>query len=154
MKTAFLFLHIQNRNQSNNTTKQTKSHNFGTEIINLIAIQNNNKTFHKTTTMNQFQDSSRDLGFTTSVPTFHENRLLQEAGFDESEKQANNADAFLLYSDDEVRMRALSHGRVGANQRQGSPSSCTLYYFLRVTYSLPKKTKTLSTFMKKMFSEP
>jgi hypothetical protein len=116
MKTAFLFLHIQNRNQSNNTTKQTKSHNFGTEIINLIAIQNNNKTFHKTTTMNQSQDSFRDLDFTTSVPTFRENRLLQEAGIDESEKQANNADVFLLYSDDEVRMRALSNGRVGANQ--------------------------------------
>ena len=66
--------------------------------------------------MNQFQDSFRDLDFTTSVPTFRENRLLQEAGFDESEEQANNADAFLLYSDDEVRMRALSHGRVGANQ--------------------------------------
>jgi hypothetical protein len=69
--------------------------------------------------MNQFRDLSRDLYLTTtSVPTFRENSLLQEAGIDESEKQATNADAFLFYSDDEFRMRALSHGRVGANQDQ------------------------------------
>ena len=59
----------------------------------------------------------------TSVPTFRENSLLQEAGIDKSEKQATNADAFLFYSDDEFRMRALSHGRVGANQDQVSAAA-------------------------------
>jgi hypothetical protein len=67
--------------------------------------------------MNQFRDLSGELYLMkTSVPTFRENSLLQEAGIDKSEKQATNADAFLFYSDDEFRMRALSHGRVGANQ--------------------------------------
>eukprot|EP00984_Skeletonema_dohrnii_P022741 scaffold11846_cov72-Skeletonema_dohrnii-CCMP3373.AAC.2 len=70
--------------------------------------------------MIQFQEPPQEQEFPTNVlvPTFrHGNRLLQlqEAGIDESE-QADKVDAFLLYSNDEVRMRTLSGGLVGADQ--------------------------------------
>ena len=72
--------------------------------------------------MNQFQEPPQEQDFPTNVPvpTFrHGNRLLQEAGIDESE-QADKVDAFLLYSNDDVRMRTLGGGQVGANQQSMS----------------------------------
>eukprot|EP00985_Skeletonema_marinoi_P021650 scaffold13386_cov154-Skeletonema_marinoi.AAC.7 len=72
--------------------------------------------------MNQFQEPPQEQDFPTNVPvpTFcHGNRLLQKAGIDESE-QADKVDAFLLYSNDDVRMRTLSGGQVGANQQSMS----------------------------------
>lgn len=80
--------------------------------------------------MNQFQDSpqEQEQDFTVvnvPVPTFrNENSLLQAAGIDERE-QADKVDAFLFYSDDEVRMRTLSGGIVGAEQRQRSTPTPT-----------------------------
>lgn len=77
--------------------------------------------------MNQFQDSPREQDFTVvmSVPTFrNENSLLQAAGIDERE-QVDKVDAFLFYSDDEVRIRTLSGGIVGAEQRQRSTPAPT-----------------------------
>lgn len=65
--------------------------------------------------MNQFQDLSQDF---TKIPTFRENNLLEEA--DISKRNSNNnkqEDAFLFYSDDEVRMRVLSGGTRGAAHR-------------------------------------
>ncbi len=79
-------------------------------------------------TMNQFQDSPQEQDFTVvnvPVPTFrNENSLLQAAGINERE-QADKLDAFLFYSDDEVRMRTLSGGIVGAEQRQNSTPTPT-----------------------------
>ena len=72
--------------------------------------------------MNQFQEPPQEQDFPTNVPvpTFrHGNRLLEAAGIDESE-HADKVDAFLLYSNDEVRMRTLSSGLVGANQQSMS----------------------------------
>eukprot|EP00984_Skeletonema_dohrnii_P026609 scaffold15958_cov72-Skeletonema_dohrnii-CCMP3373.AAC.2 len=72
--------------------------------------------------MNQFQEPPQEQDFPKNVPvpTFrHGNRLLEAAGIDESE-QADKLDAFLLYSDDEVRMRTLSGGMVGADQESTS----------------------------------
>jgi len=87
--------------------------------------------------MNQFRDLSRDLYLMkTSVPTFRENSLLQEAGIDKSEKQATNADAFLFYSDDEFRMRALSHGRVGANQVSAAAEGEGIVRKTRISFEL------------------
>ena len=72
--------------------------------------------------MNQFQEPPQEQDFPTNVPvpTFrHGNRLLEAAGIDESE-HADKVDAFLLYSNDDVRMRTLSGGQVGANQQSMS----------------------------------
>eukprot|EP00986_Skeletonema_menzelii_P010366 scaffold5047_cov127-Skeletonema_menzelii.AAC.10 len=56
--------------------------------------------------MKQTQDLMKDLPRTMNVPTFRENSLNEEAGIFKNEQE----DAFLLYSDDEVRMRVLSGG--------------------------------------------
>jgi hypothetical protein len=72
--------------------------------------------------MIQFQEPPQEQDFPTNVPvpTFrHGNRLLEAAGIDESE-QADKFDAFLLYSNDEVRMRTLSGGMVRADQESTS----------------------------------
>ena len=72
--------------------------------------------------MNQFQEPPQEQDFPTNVPvpTFrHGNRLLEEAGIGESE-HADKVDAFLLYSNDDVRMRTLSGGQVGADQEGGT----------------------------------
>ncbi|KAK1734306.1 hypothetical protein QTG54_015073 [Skeletonema marinoi] len=73
--------------------------------------------------MNQFQEppqEQEDFPTNVPVPTFrHGNRLLTAAGIGESE-QADKLDAFLLYSNDEVRMRTLSGGMVGADQESTS----------------------------------
>eukprot|EP00984_Skeletonema_dohrnii_P028192 scaffold18090_cov82-Skeletonema_dohrnii-CCMP3373.AAC.2 len=72
--------------------------------------------------MNQFQELLQEQDFPQNVPvpTFrHGNRLLEAAGIGESE-QADKVDAFLLYSNDEVRMRTLSGGMVGADQESTS----------------------------------
>ena len=72
--------------------------------------------------MNQFQEPPQEQDFPTNVPvpTFrHGNRLLEAAGIGESE-HADKVDAFLLYSNDEVRMRTLSGGMVRANQESTS----------------------------------
>ena len=72
--------------------------------------------------MNQFQEPPQEQDFPTNVPvpTFrHGNRLLEAAGIDESE-QPDKFDAFLLYSNDEVRMRTLSGGMVRADQESTS----------------------------------
>eukprot|EP00985_Skeletonema_marinoi_P031210 scaffold36925_cov168-Skeletonema_marinoi.AAC.1 len=73
--------------------------------------------------MNQFQEppqEQEDFPTNVPVPTFrHGNRLLEAAGIDESE-QADKFDAFLLYSNDDVRMRTLSGGMVRADQESTS----------------------------------
>jgi len=77
--------------------------------------------------MNQFQEPPQEQDFPTNVPvpTFrHGNRLLEAAGIDESE-HADKVDAFLLYSNDEVRMRTLSSGLVGVGADQESTSTET-----------------------------
>ena len=70
--------------------------------------------------MNQFQEppqEQEDFPTNVPVPTFrHGNRLLQEAG----SEQADKVDAFLLYSNDDVRMRTLSGGMVRADQESTS----------------------------------
>lgn len=72
-------------------------------------------------TMNHLQEPRQEQNFTTNVPATsrHNNRLLQEARIGESE-QAANVDAFLFYSNDEVRLRSLSGGIVGADQASRS----------------------------------
>lgn len=62
--------------------------------------------------MNQFQDLSQD--FTKTVPTFRESSLLEEAGISKRGSNNKQEDAFLFYSNDEVRMRVLSGGTRGA----------------------------------------
>ena len=72
--------------------------------------------------MNQFQEPPQEQDFPTNVPvpTFrHGNRLLEAAGIGESE-HADKVDAFLLYSNDDVRMRTLSGGMVRADQESTS----------------------------------
>lgn len=68
----------------------------------------------------QFQESPREQDFTVvnvTVPTFrNENTLLQAAGISER-AQADKLDAFLFYSNDDVRIRTLSDGIVGAEHR-------------------------------------
>ncbi len=58
--------------------------------------------------MNQFQERPQDL--MKKVPTFRERSLLEEAGISKNKQE----DAFLFYSNDEIRMRALSGGMRGA----------------------------------------
>ncbi len=58
--------------------------------------------------MNQFQERPQDL--MKKVPTFRERSLLEEAGISKNIQE----DAFLFYSNDEIRMRALSGGMRGA----------------------------------------
>ena len=64
-----------------------------------------------------------------SVPTFrHRNSLdslLQQAGF-EQQGQGDKIDAFLLYSNDEVRMRTISSGLLGADQESTSTEDHTI----------------------------
>mmetsp|Transcript_34228 Transcript_34228/g.51319 ORF Transcript_34228/g.51319 Transcript_34228/m.51319 type:complete len:147 (-) Transcript_34228:74-514(-) len=73
-----------------------------------------------TSTMQQFQDSPQD--FTRGVPTFRiSGRLLEEAGMRKNEHE----DAFLFYSDDEVRMRALSGGTRGAAHQSAGTDGVT-----------------------------
>ena len=77
--------------------------------------------------MNQFQEPPQEQDFPTNVPvpTFrHGNRLLEAAGIGESE-HADKVDAFLLYSNDDVRMRTLSSGLVGVGADQESTSTET-----------------------------
>ena len=73
--------------------------------------------------MNQFQEppqEQEDFPTNVPVPTFrHGNRLLEAAGIGESE-HADKVDAFLLYSNDDVRMRTLSGGMVRADQEGGT----------------------------------
>ena len=57
------------------------------------------------------------------VPTFRHGSLdsfLREAGF---EPQGDKVDAFLLYSNDDVRMRTISGGVLGADQESTSTES-------------------------------
>uniref|UniRef100_A0A6U3U775 Uncharacterized protein n=1 Tax=Skeletonema marinoi TaxID=267567 RepID=A0A6U3U775_9STRA len=78
--------------------------------------------------MNHFQEppqEQEDFPTNVPVPTFrHGNRLLEAAGIDESE-HADKVDAFLLYSNDEVRIRTLSSGLVGVGADQESTSTET-----------------------------
>jgi hypothetical protein len=72
--------------------------------------------------MRQFQQlpqEQHDLG--VSVPTFRERRLLQYIEYGENEQATDAADAFLHYSDDEVRMRTLSGGIRGAAHQSTAP---------------------------------
>ena len=72
--------------------------------------------------MSQFQESppKQDITMNAPVPSFrHVNSLLRESDIGKSE-QAANVDAFLLYSDDEVRMRAISGGSVGVGKESTS----------------------------------
>jgi hypothetical protein len=70
----------------------------------------------------QFQDLPQDQhDLVISVPTFHDRRLLEYIDIGENEQAANPADAFLYYSNDEVRMRALSDGRRGAAHDSTTP---------------------------------
>jgi hypothetical protein len=68
--------------------------------------------------MNHSQElpQEQDWPANVPVPTFRHSSLdsfLQEAGF---EPQGDKVDAFLLYSNDEVRMRTISGGVLGADQ--------------------------------------
>ena len=78
--------------------------------------------------MNHSQELPQEQGWPAHVPvpTFRNgsslNSFLQEAGF-ESEQQGDKVDAFLLYSNDEVRMRAISGGVLGADQESTSAES-------------------------------
>eukprot|EP00984_Skeletonema_dohrnii_P013263 scaffold5464_cov97-Skeletonema_dohrnii-CCMP3373.AAC.7 len=80
--------------------------------------------------MNRFQkppQEQEDFPTNVPVPTFrHGNRLLEAAGIGESEHaDKDKVDAFLLYSNDEVRMRTLSSGLVGVGADQESTSTET-----------------------------
>jgi hypothetical protein len=55
------------------------------------------------------------------VPTFRDRRLLQYIEYGENEQATDAADAFLHYSDDEVRMRTLSGGIRGAAHQSTAP---------------------------------
>ncbi len=93
--------------------------------------------------MNQFQDLSQD--FTKNIPTFHESTLLEEAGIS---NRGNNKqeDAFLYYSNDEVRMRALSGGTRGAAHRSAVTDGVTRK--TRISFELHP-----SVFFEDLFSE-
>ncbi len=81
--------------------------------IYIIIMQHN---LASTSKMNQFQDLSQD--FTRNIPTFRETSLLEEAGISKpGSSSEEEEDAFLFYSNDEVRMRALSGGTRGAAHR-------------------------------------
>ena len=74
--------------------------------------------------MNHSQELPQEQGWPAHVPvpTFRDgncslNSFLQEAGF---EPQGDKVDAFLLYSNDEVRMRTISGGVLGADQESTS----------------------------------
>ena len=76
--------------------------------------------------MNNSQELPQDQDWPANVPvpTFRDgncslNSFLREAGF-ESEPQGDKVDAFLLYSNDEVRMRTISGGVLGADQESTS----------------------------------
>ena len=76
--------------------------------------------------MNNSQELPQEQGWPANVPvpTFRDgncslNSFLQEAGF-ESEPQGDKVDAFLLYSNDEVRLRTISGGVLGADQESTS----------------------------------
>ena len=76
--------------------------------------------------MNNSQELPQEQFWSANVPvpTFRDgntslNSFLWEAGF-ESEKQGDKVDAFLLYSNDEVRMRTISGGVLGADQESMS----------------------------------
>ena len=77
--------------------------------------------------MNNSQELPQEQGWPANVPvpTFRHSSLdsfLQEAGF-ESEQQGDKVDAFLLYSNDEIRMRTISGGVLGADQESTSAES-------------------------------
>lgn len=65
--------------------------------------------------MSQFKEPPPKQGITVR----HVNSLIHESDIGMSE-QATNVDAFLFYSNDEVRMRTLSGGTVGAEDRQST----------------------------------
>ena len=72
--------------------------------------------------MNNSQELPQDQDWPANVPvpTFRHsslNSFLQEAGF---EPQGDKVDAFLLYSNDEVRLRTISGGVLGADQESTS----------------------------------
>jgi hypothetical protein len=67
----------------------------------------------------QLSQDQHDLG--VSVPTFRDRRLLQYIEYGENEQATDAADAFLHYSDDEVRMRTLSGGIRGAAHQSTAP---------------------------------
>ena len=70
--------------------------------------------------MNQFQDLRQD--FTMNVPTFFRDKsLLEYAGLVKNEQE----DAFMIYSDDEVRMRALSGGARGSDHQPRAADGVT-----------------------------
>lgn len=72
-------------------------------------------------TMNHLQEPHQEQNFTMNVSATsrHDHRLPQEVRIGESEHAAN-VDAFLFYSNDEVRLRSLSGGIVGADQESRS----------------------------------
>ena len=75
--------------------------------------------------MNHSQELPQEQGWPANVPvpTFRHSSLdsfLQEAGF---EGQGDKVDAFLLYSNDEVRLRTISGGVLGADQESTSAES-------------------------------
>ena len=78
--------------------------------------------------MNHSQEppQERDWPANVPVPTFRRgsslSSSLQEAGF---EQQCDTVDAFLLYSNDEVRMRTISSGVLGAGQESTSTEGGT-----------------------------
>ncbi len=67
--------------------------------------------------MNQPQEPTTNV----PAPSRHDNHLLQEVRIGESEPAANT-DAFLFYSNDDVRLRSLSGGIVGADQESRRPT--------------------------------
>ena len=72
--------------------------------------------------MRQIRQLSQDQhDLVVSVPTFRERRLLQYIEYGENEQATDAADAFLHYSDDEVRMRTLSGGIRGAAHQSTAP---------------------------------
>lgn len=75
-----------------------------------------------TSEMNQFQDLRQDQDFTMNVPTlFRDKSLLVYAGLVKDEQE----DAFMIYSDDEVRMRALSGGARGSDHQSTTTDGVT-----------------------------
>jgi hypothetical protein len=75
--------------------------------------------------MSQLQDkpNAKDKDATLNVLTFRDHPLSQETDRGGDIRQAEDPadDTFLYYSDDEIRMRAISGGIVGAAQETAKP---------------------------------
>ena len=78
--------------------------------------------------INHSQELPQEQGWSANmeVPTFRQgnslNNLIREAGF---EPQDVKVDAFLLYSNDDVRMRMISGGALGSDQEPTSTEGST-----------------------------